>query len=108
MRIYAFSDEASSLLDGQIAVLKRNGLDGTEIRGVDGQNVAAITREKAAEVIKKLKDNGLKVWSVGSPIGKILLNAGGFEEHLEQLRHVLEIADILECRNIRKIGRAHV
>ena len=26
MRIYAFSDEASSLLDGQIAALKRNGL----------------------------------------------------------------------------------
>ena len=101
MRIYAFSDEASSLLDGQIAALKRNGLDGTEIRGVDGQNVADISKEKAAEVIKKLKDNGLEVWSVGSPIGKIPLDGGGFEEHLDRLKHVLEIADVLECRNVR-------
>ena len=74
MRIYAFSDEASSLLDGQIAALKRNGLDGTEIRGVDGQNVADISKEKAAEVIKKLKDNGLEVWSVGSPIRRRALS----------------------------------
>ena len=101
MRIYAFSDEASSSLTGQIAAMKRNGLDGMEIRGVDGQNVAAITREKAAEVLRMLKDNGLAVWSVGSPIGKIPLDGGGFEEHLDSLKHVLEIADVLECRNIR-------
>ena len=65
MRIYAFSDEASSLLDGQIAALKRNGLDGTEIRGVDGQNVADISKEKAAEVIT---GEGLDIMLAGRPL----------------------------------------
>ena len=101
MHIYAFSDEASSSLAGQIAAMKRNGLDGMEIRGVDGQNVAAITKEKAGEILRRLKDEGLTVWSVGSPIGKIPLDGGGFKEHLDSLKHVLEIADVLECRNIR-------
>ena len=101
MRIYAFSDEASSSLAGQIAAMKRNGLDGMEIRGVDGQNVASITVGQAAEILRRLRDNGLIVWSVGSPIGKIPLDGGRFEEHLDSLKHVLEIAGVLECRNIR-------
>ena len=101
MHIYAFSDEAAPMMEGQIAAMKRNGLDGTEIRGVDGQSVAKLTKSKAAEVMKMLKDNGLSVWSIGSPIGKIPLEDGGFEEHLDLLRHLLEIANILECRNLR-------
>ena len=100
MRIYAFSDEASPMMEGQIAAMKRNGLNGTEIRGVDGQNVSAITADKAREVLAKLKDSGLSVWSVGSPIGKIPVD-GGFEEHLDLLKHVLEIANALECENLR-------
>ncbi len=101
MRIYAFSDEAAPGLAGQIAAMKRNGLDGTEIRGVDGENVSAITREKAAQVLSMLKDSGLSVWSVGSPIGKIPLDGGGFPEHLELMKRTLETARILECDKVR-------
>ncbi len=101
MKIYAFSDEAGASVDVQIAAMKRNGLSGTEIRGVDGESVAAITADKAREVVKKLEDNGLSVWSVGSPIGKIDLSQGGFEAHLDRLRHVIDIAHILKCKNVR-------
>ncbi len=100
MRIYAFSDEASPLVEKQIAAMKRNGPNGTEKRGVDGENVSAITVDKAREVLRMLKDNGLSVWSVGSPIGKIPID-GDFQEHLEVLKHVLEIANTLECKNVR-------
>ena len=101
MHIYAFSDEASPSMKGQIAAMKRNGLEGTEIRGVDGQNISEITKSKAAEVMRMLKENGLSVWSIGSPIGKIPLDGGGFAEHLDLLKHVLEIANELECTNLR-------
>ena len=101
MHIYAFSDEAAPMMEGQIAAMKRNGLDGSEIRGVDGQSVARLTKTRATEVMKMLKDNGLSVWSIGSPIGKVPLDGGGFEEHLDLLKHLLEIANILECRNLR-------
>ncbi len=101
MKIYAFSDEAASSLDGQIAAMKRNALRGTEIRGVDGENVSSLTAEKAAEVMKKLEDNGLSVWSIGSPIGKIGLTEGGFDRHMDKLKHVMDIAHILKCENVR-------
>ena len=100
MRIFAFSDEAASDLGGQIAAMKRNGLDGTEIRGVNGKSIVAHTAGEAKEVLRQLKDNGLRVWSVGSPIGKIPLN-GDFAGHMDLLRHTLELANVLECANLR-------
>jgi len=100
INIYAFADEASASIDMQIAAMKRNGLQGLEIRNVDGVNVSDITLEKAQEVHQKLKAAGLKVWSIGSPLGKIGIE-DAFEPHLEKLKHTLEVAKILECNNIR-------
>ena len=101
IKIYAFADEASPNIDEQITALKRNGLDGLEIRNVDGANVSDITLEKAKEVKTKLDANGLITWSIGSPIGKIDIEKDDFKAHLEKLKHTLEIADILESKNIR-------
>ena len=100
MRLFAFADEADKLVDGQIAAMKRNGLQGLEVRGVDGVNVSKITLDKAREVRQKLDDNGLVTWSIGSPIGKIKLE-DDFDAHLDTLRHCLEVADILGAKNLR-------
>ncbi len=100
MNIYAFADEASGSIDKQIIAMKRNGLQGLEIRNVDGINVSDISLEKAEEVHKKLKEVGLEVWSIGSPIGKIGIG-DDFEAHMAKFRHTLEVAKVLECNNIR-------
>lgn len=101
LRIFAFADEASSQIDGQIAALRRNGLQGLEIRNVDGQNVSDISLEKAREVHKKLTDAGLSVWSIGSPIGKIDIQKDNFERHLQKYLHTLEIARALGAEKLR-------
>ena len=100
VKIYAFADEADSRVDGQILAMKRNNLSGLEIRGVDGENVSAISVGKAKEVRRKLDGSGLTTWSIGSPIGKINIR-DDFDAHLETFRHVLEISDILGAKNIR-------
>lgn len=101
INIYAFADEASPHIDEQITALKRNGLNGLEIRNVDGVNVSDITTEKAKEVKRKLQENGLITWSVGSPIGKIDIEKDDWGTHIDKLKHTLEIASILESKNIR-------
>ena len=88
IKIYAFADEASPNIDEQITALKRNGLDGLEIRNVDGVNVSDITLEKAKEVKTKLDANGLITWSIGSPIGKIDIEKDDFKAHLEKLKYL--------------------
>ena len=101
LRIFAFADEAFPQIDGQIAALRRNGLQGLEIRNVDGQNVSDISLEKAREVHKKLTDAGLSVWSIGSPIGKIDIQKDDFERHLQKYLHTLEIARALGAEKLR-------
>ena len=70
MKIYAFADEASSQLSGQIAALRGNRLDGIELRNTDGENVSALTPAAAREIRRRMDEAGLAVWSLGSPLGK--------------------------------------
>lgn len=101
INIYAFADEASPMIDGQITALQENVLDGLEIRNVDNVNVSEISNAKAKEVRKKLDGAGLTVWSIGSPIGKIDIEKDSFAVHTEKFRRTLEIAEILGAENIR-------
>lgn len=101
VRIFAFADEASPQLEGQIRAMTRNGLEGLEIRGVDGANVSDIPLEKARQVRSRLADAGLSVWAVGSPIGKIDLEKDDFAVHMDKLRHTLDVARELGAKNLR-------
>ncbi len=100
MKIYAFADEASPDIDKQIEIMLKNGMDGLEIRNVDGVNISEISDYKAREVKEKMDKAGLKVWSIGSPIGKIDIE-DDFAFHTEKFRRTIEIAKILDCKNIR-------
>ncbi len=96
----AFADEYDPSIDKQIEGLLANDVHFIEIRGVDGTNISDITLEKAAEVRAKFDKNGIKLSSIGSPIGKIKL-ADDFEAHLEKLRHTCKVAKILGASQIR-------
>ena len=49
-RLCAFADEAGTQLSCQIRALSRNRISLLEIRGVNGENVADHTPEKAREI----------------------------------------------------------
>ena len=100
-KIFAFADEASPSVDGQITAMLRNHMDGVELRNVDGENVSDISLDKAREVRRRLDDAGLTTWSIGSPIGKIDIVKDDFKAHLDKLRHTVDVARILGAENIR-------
>ena len=81
--------------------MKKNGLNGLEIRNVDEVNIAEISDSKAREVRKKLDAAELRVWTIGSPIGKIDIEKDDFTLHTEKFKRTLELADILGAENIR-------
>ena len=101
IKIFAFADEAGGLIDQQINAMKRNGLSGVELRGTEFGNVSDLTAEQAKEIRKKLDDNGLCVWSLGSPIGKIDIVHGDFKAHLDKFKNTLDISGILGATNMR-------
>ncbi len=99
-KLAAFADEADGRISEQIKAMVHNGIDFLEIRGVDGENISDITKEKAKEVRRQLDDAGLGVWSLGSPYGKTGI-CDDFGAHLDKFRHGLELADILGAKHIR-------
>lgn len=98
--INAFADEAGKSLAEQIKAMKANGVSGMEIRGVDGENISKISVSKAKEIKKAMDDNGLYVWSIGSPTGKIKIT-DPFEPHFEEFKHMLELAHIFSADRYR-------
>lgn len=99
-RLAAFADEADEKLENQITAMVENGIEYLEIRGVDNENIADISVDKARDIRKRLEDSGLSVWSLGSPYGKIGIEED-FDLHLEKFKHGLELAEILGAKHIR-------
>ena len=100
IRLCAFADEADAKLQGQIDALKRNGISLLELRSIDGKNVSEFCEDEAKEYQKRLKENGISVWSIGSPLGKSSIDEdiGVYEQ---RVRHVCELARIFGARRIR-------
>ena len=96
----AFADEAGTTLSDQIAALQRNNIKFMEIRGVDGLNIAKTPLDKITQYKKELDAAGIRVLTVGSPIGKTKLGEG-YEEHVAEFLHVLAAARILGAERIR-------
>lgn len=98
--INAFADESSSELLGQIDALRRNNLQGLEIRNVNGKNIADHTLDDVKEFGKIIENNGFNVWSIGSRLGKIKIT-DDFAPHLDEFKKTIEIAHILKADYIR-------
>ena len=96
----AFSDEYSDSLIEQCKALNNFGIEYMEMRGVDGKNVSNLTKTEVINAKKVLDDYGIKVSSIGSPLGKIKLD-GDFEVHLESAKRVFETANQLGAKNVR-------
>ena len=96
----AFADEAGTLLSEQIAALKRNGIDYIEPRNINGKPILTLTDEELANVKAELDKNGIKVNSLGSPIGKYPIH-DPFEAHLKDFYRALEVCKILGTDKMR-------
>ena len=96
----AFSDEYADSLKEQCQALNGFGFGYMEMRGVNGKNVSTLTKEEVKEAKKTLDEYGIKVSSIGSPLGKIKLD-GDISAHLETAKRVFETANELGAKNIR-------
>lgn len=97
--ISAFADETSDDLGHQIEALKRNGLCCIEPRNVNGGLINK-SEEELEEIAKELRDAGISISALGSPIGKFKIDED-FEIHLEDFRRALRACKILGTDKMR-------
>lgn len=103
IKLSAFSDEAGSSIIEQIKALNRNGISYMEIRSVDGKNVLDFTDEECKLYLNAMKDSGISVWAIGSPIGKVDIGVD-FESYKDKIKRISEIANIFNCDKIRSFS----
>ena len=100
IKLSAFADEYSDKLDEQIEGLKKNGISYLEIRFVDGISIIDLTEEQAKGYAARLDAAGIKVWSIGSPVGKYDINID-WDEYTAKVHHICKLAQIFSCPRIR-------
>ncbi|MDA8439335.1 MAG: sugar phosphate isomerase/epimerase [Propionibacterium sp.] len=86
-----FSDEISPDLEEQVSLVAKLAMSYLEFRSAWGINVLDLDDDQLARAQQVLDAQGVKVSSIGSPIGKIRID-DDFEEHLHRARHAVEVA----------------
>jgi sugar phosphate isomerase/epimerase len=95
-----FSDEISPDFDAQCTLVGKLGLQYLELRSAWDTNVLDLDTDQLNEAQRILGAHGLKVSSIGSPIGKIFIDED-FEPHLVRMRHAADVARFFEAPFIR-------
>jgi len=98
--ITGFADEISSVVTEQFEHLNKLRIEYFEPRGIDGKNISDLNDEDVKVLKEKMQKYGIKVSSIGSPIGKIKIT-DDFCEHLEKLKRTIKIAKELGTKYIR-------
>lgn len=105
-KISGFSDEIAKETDIQFEVLNRLGIEYFEPRGIDGMSISRLSDEEVYALKDKMKQHGIKVSAIGSPIGKMKPDVT-FEEHFEVFKRVVRTAKLLDARYIRMFSFFH-
>ena len=100
IKISGFADEIAEDLNKQIEVIKKLGISYIKMRGVNGKPLVEYSLEEVQEIKKQLDRNGIRLSSIGSPIGKINITED-FDVHFELYKKTVEIAKIMETPYIR-------
>lgn len=99
-KITGFADEIDQDLGVQIESLKKLGVCYVEMRGADGNNLIHHGDAKVKEIRERMKEAGISLSALGSPLGKIGID-DPFEKHFEEFKRAIEIAHYMECPRIR-------
>lgn len=101
--ISGFSDEIDKCFDTQLKTATTLGMDHICLRSADGKGIAEYTLEEfKSSLMPQLSKYGVKVSSLGSPIGKVKIDdEEGFEKQLAQLHTLCQIAKEVNCKYIR-------
>lgn len=101
--ISGFADEIDPQLDVQLKVVKELGMDHICLRAADGKGIADYSLEEFQErILPRLNAAGVRISSLGSPIGKIgIHDEDAYAAQLQQLDTLCRICNLAGCKYIR-------
>lgn len=100
VHISAFADEIDPDPVVQLNVLAEHSIRHVEFRSILGKNVLDLDDADHAAFRALLRDRGVTLSAIGSPIGKIAIT-DPFEPHIERFEKALELALFYEAPRVR-------
>jgi sugar phosphate isomerase/epimerase len=100
IRLTGFADEIGPDLQLQIRILAAEGIQYLELRGAWDTNVLDLSDKQRREAKARLTDAGIGVSAIGSPIGKVRIDAP-WEDHVERFKVALDAAEYFAAPYIR-------
>src|SRR3989442_11958373 len=99
-RLSGFADEISPDLEVQCVALDDLGMRYVEVRSIGYVNVLDLDDGQVAGARRAFDAHQISVSSIGSPIGKTLIEED-FEPQLTRFRRALQVAEALQAPYIR-------
>jgi len=99
-KLSAFADEVTEDFKAQVEFLAGEKVGHIEPRFINKKNIMDLSKGDLDEARKMIRDHGLKVSAIGSPIGKVKLDEP-FEPHLDKFKHAVDLALFFETPYIR-------
>lgn len=99
-QLSGFGDEIDDDPAIQVAVLQALGANHIEVRSAWGTNIVDLSNEQLQALASLLKEKGMKVSAIASPIGKVDVSLP-VEHEVERLRRAVNAAKVLDARYIR-------
>ena len=99
-KLSAFADEVVEDFLAQVEFLAGERVGHIEPRFINKKNIMDLTKGELDEARAMIRDHGLKVSAIGSPIGKVKLDEP-FEPHLDKFKHAVDLALFFEAPYIR-------
>ena len=96
----AFGDEVAVDLEDQVEALQSLGIAGVEVRTAWGTGVVDLDREQLARAARVLREGGIGVSAIGSPVGKAPIDGDPGDEPARLLR-AIRAAEAFGTRLIR-------
>ncbi len=103
IHISGFADEIGQDFEKQLQTVTGLGMHYISLRSANGKGVADYTAEEVEQqLLPLLRQYGVGVSSLGSPIGKIPVgDEEAFQKDLVKLEELCKICKVLNCRYIR-------
>jgi len=100
VRLCAPTDEVADSFFASLAILKDQGIDLVELRGILNTNIIKLTDEEATRCYNLLNEYGIKVWAISSPIGKTdpLISDS---EYMDKVYNAIRVAKLFHTNLIR-------
>ena len=109
------TDEISDDLEHALAVAAEYGLKQAELRAIGGRNLADLADQEVKRVKEMVDQSGFQVCAIASPLFKCALpgmetreegpmhqaEERGYDDQMDLLRHVIDLAHLFETRIIR-------